>query len=213
MQADHDQEGARDGSADGAADLLEAGNLRVDRLRRDGEAGSEGEDDGGVTEREEEADPHRSLAVLQQLPRRVVDRRDVIGVERVAETEGVGERTEPGECRIAASEVEEQPPTEHMQEDDSAREPSEARPFGAGQRLATPAPPTTRLRRHRRPSANPCFRHPHLLRSPSLTRLVRAEQQRGSLETTYGCRRRREAATGRSSAPRRTATLSWGCRL
>ena len=53
-----------------------------------------------VPEREEEADAERALAVLQELPRRVVDRRDVVGVERVPKAEGVRERPEPREAGI-----------------------------------------------------------------------------------------------------------------
>ena len=50
----------------------------------------EREDDRGVPEREEEADAERPLAVGHQLARRVVDRRDVVGVEGVAQPERVG---------------------------------------------------------------------------------------------------------------------------
>ena len=58
------------------------------------------EDDRRVAEREEEADAERALAVLEELARRVVDRGDVVGVERVAQAERVSERAEPGERRI-----------------------------------------------------------------------------------------------------------------
>ena len=97
--------------------------------------------DRGVAEREEEADAHRPLAVLQQLPRRVVDRRDVVGVEGVAEAEGVGERPEARERRVAAREVEEEAPAEQVEEHDAAGEAAEPRPFGARQRHPAPAPP------------------------------------------------------------------------
>ena len=45
-----------------------------------------------MPEREEEADPDRPLAVLQQLARDVVDRRYVVGIDRVAQAERVGEQ-------------------------------------------------------------------------------------------------------------------------
>ena len=63
---------------------------------------AEVEDDGQersttarVAEREEEADAERSLALVDQLAGRVVDGRDVIGVEGVAHAQGVGEHPGP----------------------------------------------------------------------------------------------------------------------
>ena len=82
-QPDQEQEGAGNGRADVAADVLEAGDLRVDRLGGDREPCREREDDRRVAEREEEADAHRALAVLQELAGRVVDRGDVVRVEGV----------------------------------------------------------------------------------------------------------------------------------
>ena len=84
-----------DAGADRAAVVLERRDLRVDGARRDREAGGEREDDRRVAEREEEADAERPLALLEQLPRRVVDRGDVVGVEGVAQAEGVGELPSP----------------------------------------------------------------------------------------------------------------------
>ena len=84
-----------------AAVVLERRDVRVDGLGRDREAGGEREDDRRVAEREEEADAERPLAFLEELPRRVVDRGDVVGIERVAQTERVGEHAEPGQRRIA----------------------------------------------------------------------------------------------------------------
>ena len=92
-----------------------------------------------MPEREEEADAHRALAVLQQLASGVVDRGDVVGVERVTQPEGVGERTEAGQGRVGAGVVEEQPPAEQVEEQDAAREAAKACPFRIRQRLAPPA--------------------------------------------------------------------------
>ena len=53
------------------------------------------EHDRRMAEREEEPDAQGSFAIGHQLPRRVVDRRDVIGVEGVTETERVGGEADP----------------------------------------------------------------------------------------------------------------------
>ena len=47
---------------------------------------------GGVAEREEEADPDRSLAFLHQLAGDVVDGGDVIGIHRMAQPESIGQQ-------------------------------------------------------------------------------------------------------------------------
>ena len=106
-KTDQEQEGAGDRCADVAADVLEARNLRIDGLRRDRQARGEREDDRRVAKREEEADTHRAFAVLQQLARGVVDRRNVIGVEGMPKTEGVGQRSEPRERRVMAGVIDE----------------------------------------------------------------------------------------------------------
>ena len=49
-------------------------------------------DDGRVAEREEEADRDRPLALLHQLARDIVDRGDVIGIDRVAQAEAIGQQ-------------------------------------------------------------------------------------------------------------------------
>ena len=84
-----------------------------------------------MAEREEEAGAERPLPVLQQLARRVVDRRDVVGVEGVPQPERVRERGEAGQRRVARQVVEEQPEAEHVQEHDAGRETAEARPLPA----------------------------------------------------------------------------------
>jgi hypothetical protein len=113
-----------------------------------------------VPEREEEADTHRALPVLQQLAGGVVDRGDVIGVERVPEAEGVGERSETRESRVGARVIEEQPPAEEVEEQDGAGEAAEPGPFGVGKRLAAPAPSPARAPLDRDLDApDACVRH------------------------------------------------------
>ena len=49
-------------------------------------------DDGGVAQREKEADAHRTLPLLHQLARDVVDRRDVVRIHRVTQPKKVGQQ-------------------------------------------------------------------------------------------------------------------------
>src|SRR5207248_62237 len=102
------------------------------------EPGREPEDDRRVAEGEEEAGAERAFPVLQQLPRGVVDRRDVIGVEGVSQTERVSERGEARQRRVARQVVEEEAEPEHVQEHDSGREAAEPPPLGA-RHAAAPA--------------------------------------------------------------------------
>ena len=63
---------------------------------------SDGEhDDRRMAEREEEADRDRPLAVLHQLAGDVVDRRDVVGVDRMPQPERVGEKRRAEQHRVA----------------------------------------------------------------------------------------------------------------
>ena len=50
------------------------------------------DDDGGVAEREHEADGDGALALLHELAGDVVDGGDVVGVDGVAQAEAVGEQ-------------------------------------------------------------------------------------------------------------------------
>src|SRR5207302_1758678 len=74
--ADDPEEAARDARADVPAVVLEGRDLRVHGLGGEREARGQREHDRGVPEREEEADAERALPVLEELPRRVVDRGD-----------------------------------------------------------------------------------------------------------------------------------------
>ena len=53
-----------------------------------------------MAEREEQANPHRAAAFLHQFAGHIVDRRDVIGVERVPQAKTIGERGRAEEDRI-----------------------------------------------------------------------------------------------------------------
>src|SRR2546421_53578 len=94
--------------------LPETRHARVDALGGEGEAHDEREDDRRMAQGEEEADTEGALALLEQSPRRVVDCGDVIGVERVPEAEGVGERAEARQRRIVARVVQKKAPAGEM---------------------------------------------------------------------------------------------------
>ena len=55
-----------------------------------------------MAEREEQADADRPLALLHQLARDVVDRRDMVGIDRVAKAERVGQERGADQHRIIA---------------------------------------------------------------------------------------------------------------
>ena len=67
-----------------------------DRLLGDDDADADGDDDRGVAEREEVPEGKRTwlvsaVALVHGLAGRVVDRRDVVGVEGVPQAKGIGE--------------------------------------------------------------------------------------------------------------------------
>ncbi len=143
--ADREQERPRHAGADRSTPVLERGNAGPQGRRGDTDAGGEGEHDARVPEREEEPDPERLLAVLAELARRVVDRGDVVGVERVPQAERVSERAEPDEGGARARVVDEQAPAGEVEGGDRAAEEREATPvhpctFGKARTvIATPA--------------------------------------------------------------------------
>jgi hypothetical protein len=63
------------------------------------------EHDRRVTEGEPEPDAQRALAFLHQLAGRVVDRRDVIGIERMPQPERVGRHPDPDRERARPAEA------------------------------------------------------------------------------------------------------------
>ena len=74
------------------ADLLDRIEARRERRGGERDADRHQHHDGRVTEREEEADADWTLALLHQLAGDVVDRGDMIGVDRVAQAERIGQQ-------------------------------------------------------------------------------------------------------------------------
>src|ERR1700691_1650270 len=91
------------------------------------------EDNGRMAEREEESEPERPLALLQQIARRVIDGRDMVGIEPVAKTEKVRGEPKTDECRKACRIVEIQRAPTDMQQPDQAVEKRQAPPLRAGE--------------------------------------------------------------------------------
>ncbi len=98
-RGDHVEEGAGDERADPVGHLVQVRAVVLDRpverADADREQEREREHDRRVPEREPEADAQRALALAHQLARRVVDRRDVVGVERVPQPERVRRHADP----------------------------------------------------------------------------------------------------------------------
>ena len=82
-----------------------------------------------MAEREEEPDPERSLAVLEELSGRVVDRRDVIGVEGVPQPEGERQRPQTGQRGVAVRVEDEEAPSHDVETQDCGSEGSEPNPL------------------------------------------------------------------------------------
>ncbi|HUA95839.1 MAG TPA: hypothetical protein VMB82_09960 [Acidimicrobiales bacterium] len=95
---DHIEERSRHRGAHNGGDVVQpracALHLLAQRPDAEVEQHCQDEDDAGVAEREEEPDAHRSLPLGHELPGRVVDGRDVVGVKGVAHAEG--ERQDAG---------------------------------------------------------------------------------------------------------------------
>src|ERR1035437_7364609 len=106
----------------------------MDGARGHRERRGQREHDGRVAEREEEPDPERATAFGDQLAGGVVDRRDVIGVERVPKPEAVGEDREPAEHRVAGGIERDQAPPDHVQAADSAAKGAQPPPLAGIQR-------------------------------------------------------------------------------
>jgi len=79
-----------------------------------------------VTEREEQPDADGSLAVLHELPGRVVDGRDVVGVERVAQPEGVSEAAQRQDRGVAVAIEDQESPSGDMEQAYPAEERRQA---------------------------------------------------------------------------------------
>jgi hypothetical protein len=106
------------------------------------------EDHGRVAQGEEEPHAERALVVVDQLARGVVDGGDVIGVERVAHPEGVGQYARadtegfgPIDMEVAAQGCTQHAPPEDMQSDDGECHPTETRPLLGGETVTDAGEP------------------------------------------------------------------------
>ena len=97
---DGEQEQRRHQRADHAAEALERLETTLKRRRGERDGDRQRDNDRRMAEREKQPDPDRAPAFLHELAGHVVDRRDVIGVERVSQTETVGERGRAEQQRI-----------------------------------------------------------------------------------------------------------------
>src|SRR2546429_7570967 len=103
----------------------------------DREAPSEHEDDARVAEREEDPDAERRpIGVAPELARGVVDRRDVIGIERVPHPERV---RKPAQSRARGTAIgvgEPERPTREVKDRDECEEASERAALALGEQFA-----------------------------------------------------------------------------
>jgi hypothetical protein len=144
---DQVEETSRHAGADQGAVVVQGrvvvAHLGSERSGPESEQDREADHDRRVTEREEEADGHRTLALGHELSRGVVNRGDVVGVEGVAHAERV--REDPGadaEHTLGAKAVvvhrrdDDQRPADDVQESDEAEHGVEATPFTGRERGA-----------------------------------------------------------------------------
>ena len=89
------QEHSGNRGADVSADLLERSHMRLSPLGRQSQKQRHEEHDGRMAQREEESDAVRVPFQLDKLAHGIVDRRDMIRVERVAQAQRVGEHSQP----------------------------------------------------------------------------------------------------------------------
>jgi hypothetical protein len=126
------------------ADVAAVGSKRreapVDGVGADSERRRQREHHSRVPQRKEETDPEGTFAVLKELTSRVADRRYVVDVERVPQTEGVGKRSQTAERRIAARVEAEQAPTEQVEQHDRRAEARQAEPVRV-RHCRGPSPP------------------------------------------------------------------------
>ena len=81
------QEKRRHQRADHPADLFETGHLSLHGHRCDGNANRREHDNRGMAEGEHQADGDRPFADLHQFAGHVVDRRDVVSIDRMSKPE------------------------------------------------------------------------------------------------------------------------------
>ena len=93
----------------------------------------EQEHDRRMTEREKEADAERAAAFLQHESHRIVDRRDVVGVEGVAQSEHVGDEAKADQRGVRCRVVQVQAEARDVQEGDEAEETRQPDPLARGE--------------------------------------------------------------------------------
>jgi hypothetical protein len=145
---DEQQERPRDRRAEHVGDRVERRPRVGDRPDREADAEAqrdgEHEDHGRVPEREEQPDAERPAPVGHELAGRVVDRGDVVGVERVAQAERVrgqpdagGERTRRPHREVRGhDDAEQQAEADGVECDHDGSHGSGAGPLGPCERAA-----------------------------------------------------------------------------
>ena len=138
-EGDEVEESGRDDGAEDPAELLEPRSVVRDRpihrLLGDDDARPDGDHDGRVAEREEVADAERLLSLVHQLAGGVVDRRDVVGVEGVAQPERVGQhRHADAQALVVAGDDEddEDPEPDDVEQQDGGEHQLRLEPLGRG---------------------------------------------------------------------------------
>src|SRR5664279_3205255 len=92
-----------------------------------------------MAQRKEEPDPERFLAFLQHVANGVVDRGNVVRIERMAKSEHVRDEAEADQRGMAAGVVEVEPPAKQMQKGDEPVQTGEPSPLACGERKARAA--------------------------------------------------------------------------
>ena len=86
--------------ADEPTDVVPRCEIGAQRSRRRRDRHRREDDDGRMAERKEQARRHRTLPILHQLSRDVVDRRDVVRVDGVSQAEAVRQQRRTQQQRI-----------------------------------------------------------------------------------------------------------------
>lgn len=81
-------------------DLLQRRQLRLDESGGDGDRNGQSDHDRRMAEGKVEADADRPFAVLHEFSRDVVDRRDVIGIDGMPQSEGVRQQRGSEQDRV-----------------------------------------------------------------------------------------------------------------
>ncbi len=99
-----------------SADYLERFEAAFERAGRQRDGDGSKHHDGRMTEREEQTDANRPLALLHLGPRDIVDCRDVVGVDGVTQPERIGEKGGADQHRIIMEGDQRPDPRQHIGE-------------------------------------------------------------------------------------------------